>query len=282
MMIPAMLGTSVDQINAFVDTICASFLQEGSVTALYYSNRVMQLPLALFGFAVASVSLPLISACVSKKDTAGMKNILAFSVKMSSLALFPAMAGLLVAGRPMIKMLFEHGNFDSRATGITSAALVFYSLGLPAFAYAKIFAGSFYSLRQTKVPVQAAALCMFINVCLNVILMGPLGVGGLALATSISSWLNASLLVIELRRRIGPLGGRGIFLCLLKIMFSTAVMSAACYAVLLYLPAGNSLKVVAVIATGLAVYVAMARMLKIKELDSVLSILKKEPITVDD
>jgi len=282
MMIPAMWGISVDQINAFVDTICASFLREGSVTALYYSNRVMQLPLALFGIAVASVSLPLMSTSVSKNDPNEMKKILAYSVKISSLAIIPAMAGLIVLGKPIIKLLFEHGKFNANATMLTNSALLFYSFGLPAYAITKILVSSFYSMKETKTPVKIATLCMLTNVVLNVSLMGPMGVGGLALATSISSWLNSSLLFFFLRKRIGRVGGRAIFECILKIIAATSVMSLCCYFTAYHLFNNLILSVFGSIIIGIVVYVLMTKLLKIDEMNSILSVLKKEEPTLDE
>ena len=282
MMIPAMWGISMDQINAFVDTICASFLKEGSVTALYYSNRIMQLPLALFGLAVASVSLPLMSASASKKDTGEMKKILAFSVKISALAIIPAMAGLIVLGRPIIKLLFQHGRFDSAATALTNSALFFYSLGLPAYAITKIFVSSFYSMKETRVPVKIATLCMITNAVLNVTLMGPMGVGGLALATSFSAWLNSSLLFYFLRKRIGRVGGRAILDCILRITAATVGMSLCCYFTAYHLFHRLILSVFGSIVIGAGVYVLLTKLLKIDEMDSILSILKREEPTLDE
>ncbi|HAM39181.1 MAG TPA: murein biosynthesis integral membrane protein MurJ [Elusimicrobia bacterium] len=282
LMIPAMWGISIDQVNAFVDTIFASFLKEGSITALYYSNRVMQLPLALFGIAVASVSLPLMSASVSKKNVDDMKNMLAFSIKISSLAIFPSLMGLIILGKPMIKLLFEHGKFDSIATSLTNSALFFYALGLPAFGYVKIFAGGFYSLKETKTPVKIASLCMIVNIVLNAILMGPLGVGGLALSSSISSWLNTILLLITLRRKIGGFGGRKILITLLKIISATFIMGLGCYILSNYVFKNLFINVFGTIIICFIIYLFMTRLLKISEMKSVMSVIKREEPTVDE
>lgn len=276
LMIPAMWGISIDQVNAFVDTICASFLVQGSVTALYYSNRLMQLPLALFGIAVASVSLPLMSASVSKKNTHEMKNTLLFAIKISSLAILPAMAGLIILGKPMVKLLFEHGKFDSVATSLTTSALFFYSLGLLAFSYVKIFAGGFYSMKETKIPVKIATVCMVLNIILNIKLMKPMGVGGLALATAISSWVNAALLYIYLKKRIGSFGGREIVVILMKIGLATLVMSGVCYITSAFLFKHPALNVFGTIIIGIFIYFIMIKIFKIKEVDSVMSIIKRE------
>jgi len=106
-----MIGFSVDQVNAFTDTICASFLIPGSITALYYSNRLVQLPLALFGIALATVALPVMSASVSKNDIAGMKQTLNYSLRMACFTLIPSTCGLIAIGIPVIQVLFERGKF---------------------------------------------------------------------------------------------------------------------------------------------------------------------------
>lgn len=282
LMIPAMWGISIDQVNAFVDTVCASFLTEGSVTALYYSNRLMQLPLALFGIAVASVSLPLMSTSVSKKDNREMKDMLAFSIKISSLAILPAAAGLMVLGKPMITLLFQHGKFDTTATALTNSALIFYSMGLPAFSFTKIFAGGFYSMKETKTPVKIATMCMLLNVVLNIILMKPMGVGGLALATAVSSWTNAILLFAALGKKIGGLGGRKIFSSIIKIISATVIMAAVCYTLSSYLIKNLFFNVFGTITAGIVIYFFTAKLLKINELKSIWSVVKKEEPFLDE
>jgi putative peptidoglycan lipid II flippase len=213
LMIPSLIGLSVDQINTFVDNICASFLSGGSITALYYSNRVMQLPLAIFGLAFATVSLPAMSKAYTQKDMTTLKSSLNYSVRFTNFALLPAAAGLMSIGLAIIKMLFEHGRFTSEASIITDNALFYYSLGLPAYATAKIFANAFYSFQDTKTPVKVAVWSMILHIVLCIVLMRPMGVGGLALATSLSAYFNFILLALYLRKSIGRFGLR-------QIMFS--------------------------------------------------------------
>jgi putative peptidoglycan lipid II flippase len=190
LMIPSVIGISVDQINSFVDTICASFLGDGSITALYYSNRLMQLPLAIFGLAMATVSLPLMSKAVAQNNIDEMKQTLNFSIRFSIIALLPATVGLMVIGMPVVQVLFERGKFDRFATIITNQALFYYVLGLPAYAISKVLANTFFSFQDTKTPVKIAFVVMFMHVLLCVALMRVLGVGGLALATAVCSILT--------------------------------------------------------------------------------------------
>jgi len=279
LMIPMMFGFSVDQLNSFVDTICASFISEGSIAALYYSNRLMQLPLALFGIAIATVSLPHMSDSAVKNDMGELKKTLNFSLRMALFSLLPASIGLIILGRPIVQLLFERGAFTSTATNLTSSALLFYSSGLIAYSVSKILASAYYSMKDTKTPVRTAAFCMIVNVALNIALMGSLGVGGLALATSISSWLNASILIVALRKKIGLLGIRKIMSSFVKILFSCCIMAAG--AVLTY----NSLKsaplfisVFSSIIVSVLLFFTASKLTNTEELNPVLSLMRKENI----
>lgn len=202
LMLPAMVGLSVEQINAFVDTICATFLVEGSVTALYNSNRLMQLPLALFGISIASVSLPTLSDHFAENNFHKLKATVRQSLRSALFVVIPASIGLIFLAHSIIALLFEHGKFTAFATVLTRNALWGYTLGLPAYCIVKILANTFYALHKPKIPVKISALCISLNVVLNLILMEPLGVGGLALATAISSWTNAVLLYLTFKRHL--------------------------------------------------------------------------------
>ncbi|MDR1433955.1 murein biosynthesis integral membrane protein MurJ [Candidatus Endomicrobiellum devescovinae] len=223
LMLPSLVGLSVDQINAFVDNICATLISSGAVSALYYSNRVMQLPLAIFGLAFAAVSLPAMSKAYAQKDMAALKNSLNYSVRFINFALLPAAAGLMTVGLPIIKFLFEHGRFSYAGSIMTNNALFYYSLGLPAYAAAKIFANAFYSFQDTKTPVKTAIWAMILHIVLCMILMRPMGVGGLALATAVSSYFNFMLLAIYLRKRIGRFGLRLIIFSSCKSFISSII-----------------------------------------------------------
>jgi len=268
LMVPATLGISVDQIDAFVDTICASFLAEGSVTALYYANRVMQLPLALFGIALSQVSLPAMAASVARNDTRGVKETLNFALRLTLFMILPAMAGLIVLGKPIVEVLFQHGKFSAQATLMTNWALLFFSLGLFAYAAVKILASAFYAYQNTRIPVIIAACCVGLNVTMDLILMRPMGVGGLALSTATASWVNMVFLYIMLRRKIGLLGGRRILVTLLKSSIGCAGMVVFC---LFIMKARGGpvfpliVRVTVAISGGATIYLAIARMLRMEE-----------------
>ncbi len=270
LMLPATLGISVDQLNAFVDTICASYLAEGSITALYYANRVMQLPLALFGIALSQVSLPAMSAAVARNDTPQLKETLNFALRLTLFMILPATAGLIALGHPIVKVLFEHGKFSAEATRLTNWALLFFSLGLFAYAAVKILASAFYAYQNTRVPVIIAACCVAINVILNIyfIKCTQMGVGGLALATAIASWINAVALFAMLRKKIGLLGGKRIATTMLKSGLGCAAMIAFCHFVMSAPHGGRfplAIRLTVAIAGGSGIYMAVAKLLRMEE-----------------
>ncbi|MFC1501500.1 murein biosynthesis integral membrane protein MurJ [Elusimicrobiota bacterium] len=277
LMVPAIIGLSVDQINAFVNTICGSFLEQGSITALYYSNRVMQMPLAIFGLAFASVSLPAMSKAVSEKNIGSLKDTLNYSIRFIIFILTPAAVGLMVIGLPIIHLLFERGNFDAHASYLTNSALFFYSLGLPAYAITKVLASAFFSQQDTKTPVKIAAIAMVINVVLCIILMRILGVGGLALATATSSIFNAIALAVVLRKRIGALGIEKIIQTTFKTLSASLIMGFAAYwiafKVLSHMPYFG---VFVAIFISAAVYFLLSHVFQIHERKQLFSLFEKE------
>jgi putative peptidoglycan lipid II flippase len=274
-MIPSLIGLSVDQINAFVDNICASFLDSGSITAMYYSNRVMQLPLAIFGLALASVSLPAMSEAVALKDMDGIKNSLDYSIRFSLFALIPAAVGLMLIGFPIVRVLFERGRFDLTASLMTNSALFYYSLGLPAYAAARLCANVFYSFQDTKTPVKTAAIAMVVHVILCVLLMYKMGVGGLALATALASYLNLFLLAYFLRKKIGRLGIKNIIISGSKTLFSSILAGAAAYFVSANITSNIYASVFLAIASAITIFIISSKLLNSQELNGCIAIIKK-------
>jgi putative peptidoglycan lipid II flippase len=260
-----MWGLSVDQINAFIDTICASFLLEGSVTALYNSNRLMQFPLALFGIAMSTATLPSLSASAGRQDWGEMKNTLTFSLRIVMFAIFPAMTGLLVLGVPVVELLFEHGRFTHAQTLMTNAALVGFCLGLPAFAASKVLVSSFYSLKDTRTPVRVASGCLAINILGNLLLMERFGVFGLAVSTALASMVNAAVLFWAFRRRMGLMGGRRLFKTLFQSGVCAAVMALAVWGVNQGLSVNLAVRVPSAVMAGADVYMILARFLGMEE-----------------
>lgn len=276
LMIPSIIGISVDQINTFVDTICASFLGNGSITALYYSSRLMQLPLAIFGLAMATVSLPMMSKSVATKNIEELKETLNFSIRVSIIALLPATVGLMAIGLPIIQVLFERGKFDTFASMLTNKALFYYVLGLPAFAITKIFANTFFSFQDTKTPVKIAFIVMFFHVILCVALMKPLGVGGLALATSACAYLNVIMLFYKLKQRIGKIGGMKILVSSIKALIASIIMGVIAYQIMQieFLPMIVSLTIS--ITCAIISFIILLKLLKSQEMEQIFAGINKK------
>jgi putative peptidoglycan lipid II flippase len=206
LLLPVFVGQAVREVNVVVDTMLAWYLGEGMVSALYYSYRLVHLPLAVFGLSVATATLPMMSSSASAGNMDELKRTLVSGLRSILFIMLPATVGLIVLRVPIVRLIFEHGSFDQTATENTAFALMFYSVGLCAFAGAKALAFAFYAMKDTKAPVIIAACSMAANIAFNLLLMIPLQQGGLALASSISSTINAALLWIYLERRIGAIG----------------------------------------------------------------------------
>lgn len=229
LLLPRAFGSALYQINVFVDSILASFepfVGPGGQSALYYANRLFQLPLAVFGVALAQAILPTFSTQIVRGDTAGFKQT--FSVAMRSLVFVsaPATIGLAVLAEPIVRIVFEHGRFDAYSTGITSSALFWYAFGLTSCCFIKILVNGFYAMQDTKTPVRTMFVSVGVNVILSLALMGPLKIGGLALASSLSATLNVALLYVSLRKRVGPLGGRAFAAAAVRMVAAGALMGA--------------------------------------------------------
>ncbi len=263
--LPALWGLSVDQINAFLDTICASFLVHGSVTALYNSNRLMQFPLALFGIAMSTAALPALSASAARQDWSGLKQTLNLSLRLILFTVLPAMAGLIVLGIPSVELLFEHGRFTHRETLLTNQALVAYCLGLPAFSTVKVLAGAFYSLKDTRTPVRVASWCLLINMAGNLAFMWRWGVGGLAFATSLASVANAAVLLHMLRKRLGLLGGRRLLKTFLQSGLACVVMALVAAGAAYGLEGSLFWRVPLAVTGGAVTYWLLARAMRMEE-----------------
>lgn len=282
LMIPTMIGLCADQMNSFVDQVCASLLREGSVTALYNSSRVMQLPLALFGVAVASVSLPALSKASSEGDMDGFKNQLSLAIRIANFVLIPSFIGLAVLGFPIVQVLFERGRFTVEASRLAYAALVPMAAGLPAYSMIKIFASGFYARQNTRTPVRLAFIGMLINVVLDVVLMYPFGVAGLTTATTVSAWVQAALLFHYLRKDVGAIGGRDFAMSFFYGSLAGLGMGIVCWALAFHALAATSvyLRVFVSIGTGGAFYFLIARLMKVRELDFFMAAVRRKTARV--
>ncbi len=200
-MLPAALGAGAVQVNLVIDIILASLLPEGSLSYLFYADRLNQLPIGVIGVAVGTVLLPAMSRKLAEGETAAAIEQQNRAMEAALFLTVPAAVALAVIPGPLITVLFERGAFDSGATAATAMALSAYAAGLPAYVLIKILTPGFFSRHDTRTPVKISLVALAVNIVLNVILMIPFKHVGLALATAISAWVNVGLLYLVLRQR---------------------------------------------------------------------------------
>ncbi len=197
---PALFGVSVGQINLLLDTIIASFLKTGSIMWLYVSDRMLEFPLGMFGIAISTVILPSLSRLHSTDNTDEFNQTLNWGLRLVCLIGVPAAVGLFFMAEPIILTVFQHGKFELLDAHLASLSLKAYIIGLLGFMFIKVLATGFFSRKDTKTPVKIGIISMTVNMVFNLILFYPLAHVGLALATSISAILNATLLFMALRK----------------------------------------------------------------------------------
>ncbi|MEI7590855.1 MAG: murein biosynthesis integral membrane protein MurJ [Deltaproteobacteria bacterium] len=225
LMLPAMFGSAIYQINVFVGTILASLLPKGSVSYLYYADRIVELPLGIFGIALGTAILPTLSQQVASGNVDEMRKTISFSLRVLLFVTIPAMCALIFLRLPIISVLFGRGEFSFEAVKLTADALLYYSLGLCAFSSVRIVSSGFFALNDTKTPMKAAIIALVVNLVCSLLLMFPLKHAGLALATTISSTINVGMLAIILHRRIGVFIDKRFITSFVKIMVCSAIMS---------------------------------------------------------
>jgi putative peptidoglycan lipid II flippase len=228
LMVPATIGLAATQLNIFVNTILASLLVEGSVSWLSYAFRLMQLPIGVFGVALATVSLPSVAAHAVKGEMIELRETLAGSIRLVFALTLPATFGLWALSEPLVRFLYQHGRFHAADTQQTAAALTAYCVGLCAYAAVKVLVPTFYALGDTRTPVLASFLSVIVNLAGNVVLAWGLHMGhvGLALSTSLTMLFNFAQLSWFLRKKLRRLEGRRTADAFVRTALASAVMAA--------------------------------------------------------
>jgi putative peptidoglycan lipid II flippase len=229
LMLPALFGVSVSQINLLLDTVIASFLLTGAVSWLYYSDRLIEFPLGLFGIAIATVILPNLSRHHAGANTERFSQTLDWSLRFVALFGIPAMAGLMVLSQPIIALLFMRGEFSQNDVLMVSYSLIAYSTGLLSYMFIKVLAPGFYARQDIKTPVRIGIIAMVANMAFNLMLAPFLSYVGLALATAMSASLNAFLLYRGLKLAGVYQLSKTSMLFLLKLVVASLVMAALLY-----------------------------------------------------
>jgi putative peptidoglycan lipid II flippase len=235
LMVPALFGVSVSQINLLFDTVLASLLPNGSVAWLYYSDRLTELPLGVFAIAIATVILPALSALNTRAAADEFSQTLTWAVRNVLLIAVPATVALWLLAEPILTALFQYGAFTTNDVTMAAASLRAYTLGLGAFMLIKVLAPGYYARQDMKTPVKIGIVAMVSNMVLNVLFVFPLmwyfdmGHVGLALATSASAWINAALLYRGLRRGGIPLTGVFDIRYMVRLWVAVTVMAGVIY-----------------------------------------------------
>ena len=283
--LPVFLSSSVNQLNIFIGTIFASFLATGSIAYLFYGMRFIHFPLGIFGIAIATAVLPTMSVQAARREMTEFRETLSFGLRLVFSIMFPAMAGLITLRVPIVNLLLQHGHFDRASTLGVASALLYYAVGLWSFAGVRIVAQAFYSLQDTKTPVKIAILALFTNIACSTafILWTPLAHGGLALAASLASMLNISLLTIQLRKKIGRIDARRILSSLIKIIPTSIVMGMIGWWISrnpVWELGGNTLFKTGLLGGGMIVsllfYIVAMWTLKSEELDFIWGMVKRK------
>lgn len=229
LMLPAIFGASIYQLNVVVIRLLASLLPQGSVSYLYYADRLAQFPLGIFAVAIGTAILPSMSRMAALNKMDELKETLTDALKMTLYITVPAAVGLMVLRLPIISLIFFRGEFDFKSVEYTAEALLFFAVGLPFVSAVRVVANAFYAIKDTLTPVKVGAVSIIVNILLSVILMEPLGVSGLALAVSLSAFLNLFFLVTIFYRRIGRMGIEKLAVSLLRIGVGSAIMGLAAW-----------------------------------------------------
>jgi putative peptidoglycan lipid II flippase len=226
LMVPALFGVSVSQINLLLDTLIASFLISGSISWLYYSDRLMEFPVGVLGVALGTVILPSLSRRHAEDSREAFSHTLDWALRLNILFGLPAAAGLFLLAGPMLATLFYSSAFDQHDVEMATRSLMAYAPGLMAIMLIKVLAPGFYGRQDTKTPVRIGIIAMSVNMLLNIILVFPLAHAGLALATTLSSGLNAYLLYRALRQGDVYTPTHGWTALLIRAFAATFIMAA--------------------------------------------------------
>ena len=283
---PAVIAASAVQVNVMVNSGFASMLGDGPVSWLTWAFRLMQLPLGIFGVAVGTVTLPVVSRFAAVQDVAGVRSTLSHGLRLAFLLTIPCAVGLIFFAEPIISLIFQRGHFTYESTRQTAAALQYYALGLVAYSSIKVIAPAFYALNRRNLPMLVSFFSIATNYVLNQVFTFQLGFGhrGLALSTSLVAVINFAILYGLMARHIDGLETRALLKNLGKLAFASVPLALLCVAANKWLFAGLETmaflpKLIAVLGTisvAAAVFGGTVALLRIEEVDDVVAMLKRK------
>jgi putative peptidoglycan lipid II flippase len=273
LMLPSVFGSAVYQLNILLGTMMASFLPLGSISYLYYADRLVQFPLGIFGVAIGTAALPSLSGLAARREWQGFASALSLSMHLTLVISLPAAAGLAALATPIVSLLFERGAFSTAAVSGTAFALQAYAAGLPAFSCVRSLVSAYYALEDTKTPVWVAVGCLLLNIGMGLILMQFWGHVGLAVATSLSSWANVLLLIWLLARKKGINALESSSATLPKVIFLSLIVlvGAGC-------TASSPLVAFALIPFWIVGFLVLARVWSVPEITMLLDALRSRVV----
>jgi putative peptidoglycan lipid II flippase len=284
-MAPATIAASAVQMNVLINSLFASYLQDGAVSWLNIAFRLMQLPLGMFGVAIATVTLPLVSRSAAVGDTTQFRSALAHSVRLVMLLTIPSAIGLIILAEPIISLIYEHGRFTAFATAQTAAALRFYAIGLAAYSADKVLIPTFYALDKRYLPMLVSFFSILVNFCLSWLLAFhfQLGHRGLALSTSMVAITNFVLLYSMMRYYAGQLETAAMLQTIAKLLLAGVVLAAICWlaATFVFSPRlhlsgwQNAVAMLITIGCGAGTFFGAAYLLRVAEVHDVVDLLRR-------
>lgn len=286
LIVPVFFGLAVSEINLFVNQNLASQLGEGMVAALKSAQRLMQLPISIFGISVAVAFFPTMTGYAAQNDMPAFKNSVMMSLRSVIFITIPAAFGLAALREPIIRFMFEFstGAFTSESTENTAYALLFYTFGIFAYSGIHVLSRAFYSLQDTRTPVMAAVFSLFVNIALSLLLIDVLYQGGLALAYSMAGIYNLVILLILLQRKIGHIGLKDLGISTLKMIGASLAMALVVNMIVVlfeaYLPMDSkiwqSIELIVTIGIAAVIYAIITLTLKMPEAETVMNIFKRK------
>lgn len=276
--LPVIVGSSVLQLNKIVDRTLASQIAVGGISALNYAFKIEGFITGIFVISIVTVMYPNISRMAVAHNFVGMKKALSEAITGISLFVIPATVGAMIFAKPIVVLMFGRGEFGETAIAMTSISLLFYSVGMIGVGIRSTLVKAFYSLEDTRTPVINSSIALVLNIILNIILSRYLGIGGLALATSISALAATGLMFFSLRRKIGALGARQMLVSFMKITFASLIMGIGAKLIFesLSLVIHPNIALLLAIAAGAAIYFVVILFTKIDDVTAITNELKKK------
>ena len=284
LMLPRVLSSCIYQLNNFVDTIFGSLVSivgEGGVAGLYFAYRLILFPIGIFSTALSQAILPTLSTQALENNHDKLKHTLSFGLRATGLVMLPASIAFMVLAQPIISTIFQGGRFDAYSASMTARVLFFYSIGLYAYGATRILQSCFFSLKDTVTPTKVSFIALVINIVLNSILMFPMKLAGIALATSISGACSCLILFFIMKKRLSPFRMSGVLSSFLRALIASLCMGFICYLLLQknIFPQTSRiskfLNLASIISLGFVSYVVFCLLLRVREMRDLLAWLFK-------